>query len=69
MYAQILMVYTSLVFNVAVPTSMSARSFFTCMIFSYFESDFRMYLKKKMPLLLGSSEILTISKDKHQGIF
>lgn len=47
MYAQILMVYTSLVFNVAVPTSMSARSFFICMIFSYFESDFRMYLKKK----------------------
>lgn len=49
MYAQILLVYTLLAFNVAVPASMSALFFFIYPIFSYFESRFQNVGFKKCP--------------------
>lgn len=63
-----LMLHTILVFNVSVPTFMSALFFFIHMVFSYSESDFRMYFLKSAPPIKMLS-ILTITKDKHWGIF
>lgn len=62
------MVYTSLVFNVAVPNSMSAL-FFLYALSSPIMSQISECIFLKVSLLLGSWEILTISKDKHREIF